>query len=76
MAGAHAVQIVSVLLQNGPQYLKVLRQGMEDWMQEFDWDSLDSMRGNMSLKRCQDPGAYERANYVRMLQGWRSPEAP
>ena len=32
MAGAHAVQVVSALLRNGPEYLKVLRQGMVDWM--------------------------------------------
>ena len=72
MAGAHAIQVVSVLLHNGPEHLKLLRQGMEEWMKEFDWESLESMRGNMSLKRCPDPGAYERANYARMLQGWRS----
>jgi dihydroorotate dehydrogenase (fumarate) len=72
MAGAHAVQVVSVLLQHGPAHLKVLREGMEEWMREFEWDSIESMRGNMSLKRCPDPGAYERANYASMLQGWRS----
>ncbi len=72
MAGAHGVQVVSALLQHGPEHLKVLHQGMVDWMKEFEWDSIESMRGNMSLKRCPDPGAYERANYVLMLQGWRS----
>ena len=72
MAGAHAVQVVSALLRNGPEYLKVLRQGMEDWMREFEWESLEPMRGNMSLQRCPDPAAYERANYMMMLQSWRS----
>jgi dihydroorotate dehydrogenase (fumarate) len=69
MAGAHAVQLVSVLLRNGPEYLKVLTQGMVDWMREFAWESLEEMRGNMSLGRCPDPGVYERANYMIMLQG-------
>lgn len=72
MAGAHGVQIVSALLQHGPEHLKVIIQQMEDWMREFEWESLESMRGNMSLARCPDPAAYERANYARMLQGWRS----
>jgi dihydroorotate dehydrogenase (fumarate) len=72
MAGAHAVQLVSALLQHGPEHLKVLVQGMADWMEKFEWDSLEPMRGNMSLKRCPDPAAYERANYALMLQGWRS----
>jgi dihydroorotate dehydrogenase (fumarate) len=72
MAGAHAVQVVSALLRHGPEYLKVLRQGMVSWMEEFEWESLESMRGNMSLARCPDPAVYERANYMMMLQGWRS----
>jgi dihydroorotate dehydrogenase (fumarate) len=72
MAGAHAVQLVSVLLQRGPEHLRVLRQGMVDWMEEHEWESLDEMRGNMNLTRCPDPAVYERANYMLMLQGWRS----
>ena len=69
MAGAHAVQVVSALIRNGPEYLKVLSQGMVDWMREFEWESLEAMRGNMSLGRCPDPAVYERANYMIMLQG-------
>jgi dihydroorotate dehydrogenase (fumarate) len=71
MAGAHAVQVVSALLQRGPSYLQVLRQETEAWMEKNEWASLRSMRGNMNLQRCPDPEVYERANYMLMLQGWR-----
>jgi dihydroorotate dehydrogenase (fumarate) len=71
MAGAHAVQVVSALLQRGPSYLRVLREETEAWMERHEWTSLRSMRGNMSLMRCPDPAAYERANYMLILQGWR-----
>jgi dihydroorotate dehydrogenase (fumarate) len=72
MAGAHAVQVVSALLQRGPSYLRTLREEAEAWMGSQEWNSLDGMRGNMSLARCPDPAVYERANYMLMLQGWRS----
>ena len=72
MAGAHAEQMVSVLLQNGPGHLKVILDGVKEWMKEFEWESIEPMRGNMSLQRCPDPAAYERANYVQMLQSWRA----
>ena len=72
MAGAHAVQMVSALLQHGPEYLKTMKREMEEWMHDFEWESLDAMRGNMSLQRCPDPTAYERANYVQMLQSFRT----
>ena len=71
MAGAHAVQVVSALLRQGPDLLRILRADLERWMAEHEWDSLSQMRGNMNLQRCPDPAAYERANYMLMLHGWR-----
>ena len=70
MAGADALQMVSALLQRGPAYLKEVREGMARWLEEHAYDSLGQMRGSMSLARCADPKAYERANYMRLLQSW------
>jgi dihydroorotate dehydrogenase (fumarate) len=71
MAGAHAVQLVSSLLTQGPEHLAVLRRGLERWMEERDYESIAQMRGSMSLERCPDPLAFERGNYMRILQTWR-----
>jgi dihydroorotate dehydrogenase (fumarate) len=71
MAGATAVQVVSALLQRGPEYLRVLREEMRRWLVEHDYSSLQEMKGSMSLQRCPDPQAFSRANYMRMLQSWR-----
>ena len=71
MAGAHVTQMVSALLKHGPAYLRTVLLGLEAWLQEHEWDSLALMRGNMNLTRVPDPDAYERANYMLMLQGWR-----
>ena len=71
MAGASAVQLVSVLLQRGPGHLKSVREEMSRWMTEHEYESVAQMRGSMSLARCPDPTAFSRANYMRMLQAWR-----
>jgi len=71
MAGAHAVQTVSELLRHGPDRLRSLRMSMIAWMEEHEYESLAQMRGSMSLQRCPDPAAFERANYMRILQSWR-----
>ena len=77
MAGADGVQIVSALLQRGPAYLRQIISGFERWADEHEYESLDQMRGSMSLARCPDPASFERGNYVRILQSWqRAPEAP
>jgi len=68
MAGAHATQLVSALLRQGPEHLRTVRREIEEWMQEHEWTSLNEMRGNMSLQRIPDPAAYERANFRMALR--------
>jgi dihydroorotate dehydrogenase (fumarate) len=68
MAGAHATQMVSALLQHGPGHLRTVRREVESWMQEHEWSSLGEMRGNMGLDRIPDPAAYERANFRMALR--------
>jgi dihydroorotate dehydrogenase (fumarate) len=70
MAGAHAVQMVSALLQRGPQHLRVVRNELAAWLERHEYGSLRQMQGSLSLARCPDPNAYERANYMHILQSW------
>jgi dihydroorotate dehydrogenase (fumarate) len=71
MAGADIVQIVSALLLNGPEYLSGLRRKMVAWLEENEYESLDQLRGSMSVDHCPDPSAYQRANYMKTLMSWR-----
>jgi dihydroorotate dehydrogenase (fumarate) len=71
MTGASALQLVSALLQRGPEYLKTVREETAAWMQEHEYESLQQMRGSMNLASSPDPGVYERANYMLILQSWR-----
>ncbi len=70
MTGAHAVQMVSALLEHGPEHLLSVREDLERWLVEHDYDSLYQLQGSMSLENCPNPSAYERANYVHVLQSW------
>jgi dihydroorotate dehydrogenase (fumarate) len=72
MAGAHATQMVSALLHHGPAHLARVLTDLRRWMNEHEWPSLNEMRGNLSLARVPDPDAYERANYMLTLQGWKT----
>jgi dihydroorotate dehydrogenase (fumarate) len=71
MAGAHAVQMVSALLQHGSGHLAVVLRDLRSWMEEHEYISVRQLQGSMSLDRCPNPGAFERANYMRILQSWR-----
>ena len=43
---------------------------LADWLEEHEVDSVEQILGSMSLVRCPDSKAYERANYMEILQSW------
>jgi len=70
MAGASAVQLVSALLRHGPGHLREVIAGVHTWLDEHDYTSLAQLTGSMNLSRCPEPAAYERANYMTLLQSF------
>lgn len=70
MAGAHGVQIVSAAIQKGPKVLAAMRQELETWLTEHEYDSLRQSQGSMNLAKSPNAELYERGNYVKILQGY------
>lgn len=70
MCGAHAVQMVSALLRHGPAHIASILHGMSEWLVEHEYRSLDQLRGSMNARRCPDPSALTRGNYIHTLQSW------
>jgi len=71
MVGANVVQLVSSLLKQGPEFLTKVLGELTAWMETHEYESVDQMRGSMSLTRCPDPSVYERGNYLKVLQLWK-----
>ena len=44
---------------------------MTHWMEEHEYESLEQMRGSMSLRKSPDPAAFERGNYMQILRSWK-----
>jgi len=72
LAGADVVMTTSALLRNGPAYAATLREGLEEWMDARRFASVTQVRGVMSQTNVADPGAYQRANYIRLLESYKS----
>ena len=67
LAGAQVVQLASALVKSGiPQMGKILA-GLEDWLDKRGLASVDAARGTLSQRAVQDPGAFERAQYVHLI---------
>lgn len=67
MAGADVTMVCSTLLQNGIGRISEMLRGMETWMKEHEYESVEQMKGSMSQKSVADPAAFERANYMKAL---------
>jgi dihydroorotate dehydrogenase (fumarate) len=72
MAGAKVAMMASNLLHNGEQALGPILSGLEAWMNEREYESIRQMQGSMSQKSVREPEAFERANYMKVLNSFRS----
>lgn len=69
MVGADVTMLCSALLRNGIGHLSHVEQGIREWMEEHEYESVHQMQGSMSQLKCPDPGAFERAQYMRAVKG-------
>jgi dihydroorotate dehydrogenase (fumarate) len=67
LAGAKVVQLASTLVKNGIPYLGKMLAWIEEWMDKRGHSTLDEVRGSLSQREIQDPGAFERAQYVHLI---------
>lgn len=73
LAGADVVMVASALLEHGPNFTKTLLKGLQDWMEPRNYESLQKMKGSMSRQHVINPSAFERANYIKILESYKSP---
>jgi dihydroorotate dehydrogenase (fumarate) len=71
LVGADAVMTTSALLRHGVGHVKSLLDGLTRWLDAREIASVSNIRGTMSRRRIGDPTAFERANYIQILQGWK-----
>jgi dihydroorotate dehydrogenase (fumarate) len=71
MAGAKVTMMTSELLQNGPHRIHEILSSLVVWMEEHEYESVKQMQGSMSQLHVADPAAFERANYMKVLESWR-----
>ena len=71
LAGADVVMTTSALLRYGVDYLDTLISGLETWLEKNDFESVAKIRGWLSQKKLPDAEEYQRANYIRILEGWK-----
>ena len=70
MAGASVAMTTSALLRQGPGVISAILDGMQTWMVEHEYESIQQMKGSMSQGAVAEPAAFERANYMKVLNSF------
>jgi len=71
MVGAKAAQLASMLLHYGVHTLSDVLVDMQRWMETHEYESIKQMQGSMSQQNVANPAAFERANYMKVLQSYQ-----
>ena len=71
MAGASVTMMASELLRHGIERITEILHNLGTWMDEHEYESVQQMQGSMSQQHVAEPTAFERANYMKVLQSWR-----
>jgi len=70
MAGANIAMTTSALLKRGMSAIPQILGDVEAWMVEHEYESITQMRGSMSQGAVAEPAAFERANYMKVLNSF------
>ena len=70
IAGATVVEVASEFVANGVGRGTEMLNEFQNWMTAYEYDSVDKLRGVLSAKNLKNPGAFERANYMKALQSY------
>lgn len=70
LAGADVVHLCSVLLEQGVGRLSAIRDELAQWLDENEYESIAQLKGSVSQQHAIDPSAYERANYIHVLDSY------
>ena len=73
LAGADVSHMCSALLQRGHGHIATVLAEAECWLETRDYESVEQLKGSVSQHHAIDPGAYERANYIRVLDSYTRP---
>jgi dihydroorotate dehydrogenase (fumarate) len=68
MVGADVTMLCSTLLRNGINHLQHIEEGLLEWMEKHEYESVQQMKGSMSQIHCPNPSAFERAQYMKAVK--------
>ena len=73
LAGADVTHMCSALLLQGHDHIATVLAEVKRWLETRDYESVEQLKGSVSQRHAIDPDAYERANYIQVLDSYTRP---
>ena len=70
MAGADVTMLCSTLLRHGIPQIGMIERELISWLEEREYESVSQLKGSLSQKKCPEPAAFERAQYMKALTSY------
>jgi dihydroorotate dehydrogenase (fumarate) len=74
LVGADVAMTTSALLRHGREHLTTMERELATWLDANEYVSVEELRGSVSYAASDDPSAFERANYLKILHSWNAPD--
>jgi dihydroorotate dehydrogenase (fumarate) len=76
LVGARVTMLASALLRHGIEYLRMVEHRLRRWLEDHEYESVGQLQGSLSQRHAPDPGAFERAQYLRALRSYQPRPLP
>jgi dihydroorotate dehydrogenase (fumarate) len=65
LAGATTTQICSAVYQKGTSIIKEIVEGLDQWMETKNFETIKDFRGLLNYKKIENPEMYERSQFMK-----------
>ena len=70
LVGADVTHLCSVLLKQGSGVITTILDDLTAWLEQNEYESVEQLKGSVSQGKAINPMAFERLNYLQVLQGY------
>ena len=67
LAGATTTQLCSTIYQNGADQIRIILEGLTQWMEKNNFKTIADFRGKFSIKKNENPSLFFRGQYMKNL---------
>lgn len=68
LAGADVIMTASALYKYGLEFIRVMTEEITSWMEQKGFEHIEDFRGLLSQQNVVDTTAFERANYIKIVE--------